>query len=158
MQNQEIERKFLVKTLPENLDQYPNKDIIQGYLAIGTDGTEVRLRKKGEKYFETVKSSGDKTRSETEVEITKNQFDVLWVATEGKRVEKNRYEIQYEDRVIELDVYRVNLDGLLSAEVEFPNESESNVFIPPEWFGEEITSDKRYKNQNLALYGLPESR
>ena len=45
-QPQEIERKFLVKSLPENLEQYPHKDIVQGYLAITEDGMEVRLRHK----------------------------------------------------------------------------------------------------------------
>jgi len=44
MPNLEIERKFLVNELPNNLEQFPHKNIVQGYLAIGTDGTEVRLR------------------------------------------------------------------------------------------------------------------
>lgn len=158
MSNQEIERKFLVNELPENLNQYSSKDIIQGYIAIGTDGTEVRLRKKGEKYFQTVKSNGDKIRFETEIEITKGQFDSLWKITQSKRLEKTRYEIPLENRVIELDIYLGNLAGLVSAEVEFSNEEESNNFTPPKWFGQEITGEKGYKNQSLALYGLPDVR
>ena len=82
----------------------------------------------------------------------------MWAATEGKRLEKTRYEIPYQDRTIELDIYRVNLDGLLSAEVEFPSEEASDLFTPPEWFGREVTGDKAYKNQSLALFGLPEVR
>lgn len=156
MQSQEIERKFLVSVLPKDLERYSHDDITQGYLAIGTDGTEVRLRKRGNRYFETIKGSGDKIRSETEIEITQDQFNALRGATQGKRVEKTRYEIPHSDMVIELDIYGMKLEGLLSAEVEFPNEEQSNVFIPPEWFGKEITDDKRYKNRNLALYGLPE--
>jgi len=154
-QPQEIERKFLVKSLPENLDQYPHKDIIQGYLAITEDGTEVRLRQKGKKYFQTVKSGSGKTRFESEVEITEEQFNSLWEATKGKRVEKTRYEIPHESGTIELDVYHGDLDGLLSAEMEFSSEDNSNKFIAPEWLSEEVTDDKRYKNQNLALHGVP---
>lgn len=155
IQSQEIERKFLVKSLPENLDQYPHKDIVQGYLAITEDGTEVRLRQKGKKYFQTVKSGGGKTRFESEIEITENQFNSLWEASKGKRVEKTRYEIPHESGVIELDVYRGDLDGLLSAEIEFLSEEESDKFIVPEWLSAEVTDDKRYKNQNLALHGVP---
>ncbi len=155
-QPQEIERKFLVKLLPENLEQYPHKDIAQGYLAITEDGTEVRLRQKGEKYFQTVKSGAGKTRFESEIEITENQFNTLWEATNGKRVEKTRYEISHESGTIELDVYHGDLDGLLSAEMEFTSEEASNAFVAPEWLHEEVTDDKRYKNQSLALHGVPE--
>jgi len=154
-QPQEIERKFLVKSLPENLEQYQHKDITQGYLAITEDGTEVRLRQKGKKYFQTVKSGAGKTRFESEVEITEDQFKALWEATKGKRVEKTRYEIPHESGTIELDVYHGDLDGLLLAEMEFPGEKESNKFTPPEWLSEEVTDDKRYKNQNLALHKIP---
>ena len=152
---QEIERKFLIKSLPENLEQYPNEDIIQGYLAIMEDGTEVRLRKKGDRYFQTVKSGSGKTRMELEIEITEEQYNLLWNATEGKRVEKKRYEIPHENGTIELDIYAGNLEGLLSVEIEFENEEDSNNFTSPEWFGEEVTEDRGYKNQSLALNGIP---
>lgn len=157
-QPQEIERKFLVKSLPENLEQYPHKDIVQGYLAIAEDGTEVRLRQKGNKYFQTVKSGSGKTRFESEIEITEEQFNSFWEVTKGKRVEKTRYEIPHENGTIELDVYRGDLDGLLSAEMEFSSEEESDKFTVPEWLSEEVTDDKRYKNQNLALHGVPKRK
>jgi CYTH domain-containing protein len=57
-QPKEIERKFLVRSLPENLEPYPHTDIEQGYLAISEDGAEVRIRRKGKEYFQTVKSGG----------------------------------------------------------------------------------------------------
>ncbi len=153
--SKEIERKFLVKKLPDKLEQYPSEDIVQGYLAITEDGTEVRLRQKGKKYFQTVKSGSGKTRFESEIEITEIQFNSLWEATQNKRVEKTRYNIAHENGVIELDVYHGDLDGLLSAEMEFASEEASDKFSPPEWLADEVTEDKRYKNQNLALHGIP---
>jgi len=157
-QPQEIERKFLIKSLPENLEQYPHEDIVQGYLAINENGNEVRLRQKGNKYFQTVKSEGEKIRFESEIEITEEQFNSLWEATKGKRIEKTRYEIPCENGIIELDIYRGDLDGLLSAEIEFSNEEDSNKFIIPEWLSTEVTNDKEYKNQNLALHGIPKRK
>ena len=149
-QPQEIERKFLVKKMPKNLEQYPHKEIMQGYLSISDDGTEVRLRQKGSRYYKTEKSGRGKIRLETETEITKDQFDELWKNTKSKRVEKTRYEIKHENGLIELDVYHGDLEGLISAEMEFQNEESSNNFVAPEWMSEEVTEDKRYKNQNLA--------
>ena len=151
----EIERKFLVKELPNNIDVSPHEEIVQGYLAIMGNGTEIRLRKKGGKYFQTAKSGGTKTRTEVEIEVTQEQFETLWPLTEGKRIEKTRYEIPFGDSIIELDVYHGQLQGLKSAEVEFNTETASADFMAPGWLGNEITDDQRYKNQNLALYGFP---
>ncbi len=151
----EIERKFLVKELPADLENYPHNEIIQGYLIITDNDIEVRIRKKGDKYFETVKAGSGLVRKESEKEITKEVFFDHWPLTEGKRVEKVRYEIEYGGKLIELDIYSGDLEGLVVAEVEFDSEEESVSFTPPEWFGEEVTHDERYKNKNLALHGKP---
>jgi adenylate cyclase len=41
------------------------------------------------------------------------------------------------------------------AEVEFPSDEEAAQFVPPPWFGLEVTEDEHYKNVNLALHGRP---
>ena len=153
--NKEIERKFLVNQLPDNLQQYPSTEIIQGYLAITEDGTEVRLRKKGNHYFQTVKCGFGLQRGEAEIEISKDQFEKLWSMTEGKRIEKVRYEIDHSGMKIELDIYSGILKGLSVAEVEFSSIGQANLFVPPSWFGEEVTVDERYKNRNLVIHGMP---
>jgi CYTH domain-containing protein len=154
----EIERKYLVATLPDNIDSHPHSEILQGYLAIDANGSEVRLRRKGDQLFETIKSAGGLTRAEYEIELTPVQFQTLWPATEGRRVEKIRYDITHASGAkIELDIYKGDLAGLCTAEVEFASEAESHEFAVPSWFGKEVTADSRYKNKNLALYGLPPS-
>ena len=152
----EIERKFLVKEIPEGLENFPASEISQGYLAATGDDTEIRIRKKGNKFFETVKSGKGLSRKEVEVGIGEKAFRSLWPLTEGMRVEKTRHEIPYGGLVIELDVFSGPLAGLVIAEVEFASEEESARFIPPEWLGREITDDVRYSNRHLALYGRPE--
>jgi CYTH domain-containing protein len=152
----ERERKFLVNKLPENLESYTHKKISQGYISIAEDGTEVRLRKKFQELTLTIKSAGGKTRPEVEMPITKQKFKELWHLTEGKRIHKTRYEIPLGNLTIELDIYHGNLNGLITAEVEFTSEEKSNQFIAPEWFSKEVTGFSKYKNQNLARYGLPD--
>lgn len=153
--SQEIERKFLVNELPADLENYPHNEIMQGYLIVTDNDIEVRLRKKSDKYFETVKAGSGLVRKESEKEIPKEAFWDHWPHTEGKRVEKIRYEILYNGKLIELDIYSGGLQGLAVAEVEFDSEEDSVSFEPPSWFGEEVTHDERYKNKNLALYGKP---
>jgi adenylate cyclase len=155
----EIERKFKVKSLPENLESYPNKEIKQGYISITEDGTETRVRQKGSKFYHTVKSTGSLVREEKEKEITIEEFDSFWSQTEGRRVEKTRYEITLADGTLaELDIYGGDLEGLQMVEVEFTDEQKALEFIPPEWFGEDVTSNESYRNSSLAVNGNPENK
>lgn len=153
----EIERKFLValSQLPSQLDRYPHDLIEQGYLAICPEGEEVRVRRKGDRHFLTVKSPGDLQRREHEIELTPQQYLQLWPGTVGRRLEKTRYRLPQGDDVIELDVYQASLKGLCTAEVEFNSIQASQQFRPPDWFGPEVTQDPRYKNRHLAVHGRP---
>ncbi|MGH7884656.1 MAG: CYTH domain-containing protein [Thermodesulfobacteriota bacterium] len=150
----EIERKFIVIRPPDNLKNYKSEEINQGYIVISED-IEVRLRKKGNKFYQTVKSTGDLKRNEVEIELSEKQFEKLWPLTAGKRLEKVRYEIPNGNNLIELDIYCGLLNALVTAEVEFETEQESKTFLPPTWFGKDVTRDNRYKNKNLSLKGLP---
>lgn len=150
----EIERKFLVKELP-TLTQYTHKEIVQGYIA--TDPV-VRIRQMGDTFCLCMKSGGHMIREEFELNITKEQFDNLWKKVEYSAIEKTRYFIPLDYHLTaELDVYKGHLDGLLTVEVEFSSPVSASHFIPPSWFGEDITHDNRYKNNHLSMYGAPKS-
>jgi CYTH domain-containing protein len=152
----EIERKFVLEggtELTRGVDGVP---IRQGYLTAG-EVMEVRLRAKGDRRFLTVKSGSGLVREEREVELSSEQFEALWPTTEGRRIEKTRYEIGLGELVVELDVYHGELAGLCTAELEFASEEEARSFDPPEWLGREVTEDDRYANRNLALRGRPQS-
>jgi len=152
----EVERKFLVWEVPPDLDRHPASAIHQGYLAIDSDGSEVRLRRRAEHTYLTSKRGHGLVRSEAEVEMSEAQFEALWPLTEGRRIEKTRYEISAgQHLVIELDVYGGGLEGLVVAEVEFPTRAQADAFDAPPWFGPDVTDDERYKNQRLATAGLP---
>lgn len=158
---EEIERKFLVNDLPEGWEKSPRIEIEQGYLAVDPGGVEVRLRCETnaaqKRYYQTVKSGHGKKRLQPEIEVTEAHFQTFWPITEGRRISKNRYLLPGPDgKVIELDIYCGLHAGLKVTEVEFPNEDDSNQFVPLPWFGREVTDDPAYKNVNLAMKGLPE--
>ena len=70
----EIERKYLVKTLPDHLDQYESKKIAQGYLC-----TEpvVRIRRSNDDYYLTYKGDGLMVREEYNLPLTKESYGHL---------------------------------------------------------------------------------
>jgi adenylate cyclase len=153
----EIERKFLVERVPQDLDAHPSAQIDQGYLAITDDGLEVRLRRYGDQSFLTIKSGGGEVRLEEEIEIDERRFRSLWPLTEGRRISKRRYLLPTDSGApIELDVYDGALNGLVTAEVEFDSSAAAAAFTSPPWLGRDVTDEPRYKNRRLALDGLPD--
>lgn len=146
----EIERKFLLKHLPDGLVDHPHEEIAQGYLALERGGVQVRLRKKGSIRSLTYKRGAKIGREEREIRLSAEQFDALWPATEGRRLSKTRYDVPWKEWVIEVDVYSGRHSGLVVAEVEFPDEQSCVAFIPPEWVGEDVTGRSRYSNVSLA--------
>jgi adenylate cyclase len=151
----EIERKWLLAgDLPAEVLAVEAELIEQGYLVIGSDGSEVRLRRKSGRPVLTVKSAGTLSRSETEIDLAEEQYTALWPATEGRRVIKRRRRL---GNGIEVDLYEGALDGLAVAELEFDSESAAAGFVPPDWFGLEVTEDRAYKNQQLASRGRPQA-
>lgn len=169
MKNTEIERKFLIeeKNLPDLSKMY-YRDIIQGYIQDMGDNYIYRLRQVlhfsptnahlGQQYFQTIKSKDIMIREEYEIELLKTQFSIIWPLCKNISVHKKRYDIildSYGDYNVYLDLYKNDLLGLFTIEVEFNNEINCHNFKKPDWFGGEITEDVKFSNYNLALHGSP---
>src|SRR4051812_49046518 len=147
----EIERKFLVKRFPPDLDKFPHEIIEQGYLAVGRKGLQVRLRKKGSVRSLTYKQGTKTEREEREIRLSAEQFDALWPATADQRLTKIRYDVPWKKHTIEIDVYRGRHDGLVVAEVEFDDLQSCENFEGPGWLGRDVTGNPKYSNIALAL-------
>lgn len=146
----EIERKFLISRLPENLSDYPFHQIEQGYLC-----TEpvVRIRRQDDSYILTYKSGGMLSRQEYNLPLTAEAYSHLKPKTDGIFISKKRYCIPYQKYTIELDIFEQDAAPLILAEVEFPTEEEANAFILPEWFAKDVTFCPQYHNSYISKYG-----
>ncbi len=153
---QEIERKLLVDELPGDLDAWPSKRLEQGYVAI-TEEAEIRIRRAdGSDAWLTVKSAPSLSRVEEELALDVDAFERLWPLTEDRRLVKVRHTREDAPGVtFELDVYEGALAGLVTLEVEFASEDAAHAWTPPPWAGREVTGDKAYANQTLAVRGRP---
>jgi len=153
----EIERKFLVDDLPNGLNQVSETHRIrQGYVIVG-DRKELRVRRVGHKSKDeiTVKKGEGVVRDEVTIKVSEEEAAPLWSIVQSE-IEKTRYIFDVLDgndfpHLVELDIYEGDLDGLQTVEVEF-EEAAANLdeFLPPGWFGGEITEDPRFKNKRLA--------
>lgn len=144
----EIERKFLLGSLPDDLENYPFHLIEQGYL---NTAPVVRIRRQDDEYYLTYKSKGLMVREEYNLPLTKDAYEHLLPKIDGRRITKKRYLIPMDSGLtIELDVFEGDLSPLILAEVEFSTEEEAKAFTPPEWFGEDVTYSTDYHNSVLS--------
>lgn len=146
----EIERKFLIEKeqLPNNLKEYPHNMLEQAYII-----TEpvLRIRKKDDTYILTYKGQGLMKREEVEFPLTKEAYEKLLTKTEGNIIAKTRYKIPEKNELtIELDIFSGLFEGLYLAEVEFPNEESALSYVPPVWFGKEVTNETTFHNSTLS--------
>lgn len=151
----EIEKKFKVSRMPENCEGFEKKEIEQGYLC-----TEpvVRIRKSNDDYILTYKSRADSCKeiricNELEGPLTKEGYLHLKEKIDGGLVIKTRYLIPLADgHLAELDIFKGVHEGLSMVEVEFSSKEEAELFVPPQWFGEDVSGDKRFTNKWLAFH------
>ncbi len=151
----ETERKFIILKPIEDYREYPSRHIEQAYLC--TQGCTIRIRKLDDTCYLTLKRNLSKqfggaaiVNHEVEEEIPLSTYEHLLSKTEGQLVQKRRYYIPHEDHIIELDVFEGCLSGLMVAEIEYESMDDVETVLIPDWFGPEVTHDKRFRNSYLS--------
>ena len=148
MKQQEIERKFLVKS--DGWRGRGTSELFrQGYIARTQDRT-VRVRVAGERGILTIKYRGKGiARNEFEYDIPLDEAQALLDGLDpGEIIEKLRHTFTCEGSVWEVDEFLGANAGLVVAEIEL--ESEDQPFVRPDWLGEEVSKVSRYLNVELS--------
>lgn len=161
LQNFEIEKKYTLKKLPKNLENYPCKLIEQAYL---NKSPVVRIRKSDDSYSLTYKGSGLMAREEYNLPLDEASYQHLLTKADRNIISKKRYIIplenpQFNDNYqpptdltlfIELDIFAPPFAPLIMAEIEFSTIEMANAFVPPTWFDQEVTNNPNYHNSNMC--------
>ncbi len=164
----EIERKFTIKSLPDNLESYPCHHIEQAYLNVTP---VVRVRKENDEYYLTYKGVGMLAREESNLSLNKEAYYHLREKADGNIISKKRYLIPLQNPgfkegfptppedyclTIELDVFDPPFAPLIMAEVEFGSKEAAEAFVPPDWFDEDVTYREECHNSYMALHPASE--
>lgn len=155
--SQEIERRFVLEGEPAGQLPASGTRLAQGYLCSG-EGLSVRIRIVDTDATLTVKGGGGLARTEVDLPLGTDDAQALWPFTAGQRIDKVRYRVPLgpDGPVAEVDRYAGQLEGLLTAEVEFDDEQQAEGFRAPAWFGREVTGDPAWSNAALARHGRPD--
>ena len=145
----EIEHKYLVKndSFKERTSQVIH--IRQGYLSREKSRT-VRVRVTDDRAFITIKGNGNgAARPEFEYEIPHQDGEQLLTMCLDHVIDKTRHIVIDHGNKWEVDVYHGRLQGLITAELELPDE---NYTYPlPDFLGENVTDEPRFSNAALSL-------
>lgn len=144
----EIERKYLIEKIPFDLKDYRYLLIEQAYLCTSP---VVRIRRQNNDFYLTYKSKGLLAREEYNLPLDEKSYTHLIQKADGHILCKKRYLIPLEDGLTaELDIFEKDYEGLMLAEVEFQSIDDANAFIPPKWFGQDVTMSGEYQNSRLS--------
>lgn len=151
----EIERKFAIMKIPNDLDKYEKEEIEQGYLCIKPT---VRIRKLNDEYTLNYKWKQKGLEEKVAIQnieytmpLTQENYEILLKKIENNLIIKDRYKIPIKDGLtVELDVFHGHLEGLVFAEVEFPDIESAKNFDKPDWLGKDLCFDKRFDNTLLS--------
>ena len=158
----EIERKFLIKKIPENLSSFPCLIIEQAYLCTSP---VIRIRRQEEEYYLTYKGKGLMAREEYNLPLNRDAYLHLLSKADGNILSKKRYLIPIDkpafresfpcpaeglNLTLELDVFDAPFAPLILGEVEFPDIETAKAFLPPSWLGEDVTDDPEYHNSTMS--------
>ena len=157
----EIERKFLLKNsqildfLKEAGVVFKHLEISQFYTKI-TQNEEIRFRSEEGKFIKTLKVGKDLIREENEEFCEKAEFKKALKNRIGRVITKDRYIFRLNNNPCNIDIFKDDLNGLCTFEIEFSDENEAVYFkLPPfleQFCQADVTCDKRYKNKFLAIH------
>jgi adenylate cyclase len=142
----EIERKWLIAEMPD-LSALHKLEFERYFVYIGED-VEIRVQRVNDRYsFERKQEQSSTTRDEQRLDITPAEFSFFKsIATKGIR--RDAYELSRNPDT-SIKIYHGDYEGLVRVEVEFQSEDDARSFIPPSWFGPEITETALGRDKNL---------
>lgn len=154
----EIERKFLISEFPKafledgSIVLVKEQVIDQTYLALDKD-QELRVRRIKDlatgdiSYTHTFKRGFGLAREEVEYPISAGIYEQMIHSRGAIPLVKKRTTVKWNDYMLEIDDY--HQIKLMVLEIEFESEEEATSFEPPDWFGQDISTDKQFSNKKV---------
>ncbi len=154
----ELERTFLAKSVPKDLQSRPHKRIVDLYVENGTGKLDLRLRQSGDTYEMTrkrpVEGTDSSKQEEQTIALEKEEFESLSHAT-VRKIEKIRYYYPYGDLTAEFDIFKGDLAGLVLVDFEFKTEEEMRAFVMPDFCLADVSQEAFVAGGVLAGKSYP---
>ena len=147
----ERERRFVLAAVPG--DATDAREIVDRYVI----GSRLRVRSVTTAAGTTHKL-GHKVRPDpddpglvmhTSMYLSPAEFEVL-AALPANVLQKTRRSLRHGRPVMSVDEFHDVLAGLITAEVDFPDDTQMRAFVPPDLCVAEVSRDERFTGGRLA--------
>ena len=148
----ELERTFLLKEMPEGIEDYKSIEILDIYFPLSIPHPILRLRKKGNLLTLTKKSpieNDSSVQEEQTIMLSEKEYIEL-SKIPGKRLRKVRYYYPFGKRLTEIDVFLDDLEGLVLVDFEFDFVKEKEEFPIPDFCLADVTQEEAIAGGFLA--------
>ncbi|KJF67313.1 MULTISPECIES: CYTH domain-containing protein [Rhizobium] len=146
----EIERKFLVAGDEWRNEVTHSMAFRQAYVAsLENRSVRVRIVNRRDATLTIKIGASALVRDEYEYSIPLADAEELMASAPGVVIEKTRHTVDHRGFTWEVDVFEGIYQGLVVAEVEMDDENADPDL--PSWLGKEVTGDRRFSNQALAM-------
>jgi CYTH domain-containing protein len=150
-----IVRRFLIASSLTRLirKERGSERVLEGHFPPQSERqSHVRIDK-GQSYLVLTSLDGDATAGEDWTEVPRSHAEALLEVCPGTVIfERSRLRLRHHEALVDRFITPGPLD-LVS--VEFASQADADAFLPPVWFGMEVTGDDTYTNRMIAVVGRP---
>lgn len=150
-----VVRRFLIASSLTRLirKEFGSERVLEGHFPPQSERqSHVRLEK-GQAYLVLTSLEGEVAAAEDWTDVPRSHAEALLEVCPGTvTFERSRVRLRNYEAQIDRFVTPGPLD-LVS--VEFANQAEADAFLPPVWFGSEVTGDESYTHRVIAMMGRP---
>jgi len=141
----ELERTFLAKKLPSDLEQSKSIEIVDVYIPQSVEHPRLRIRKMGSVMEMTKKTPligiDSSEQSEETIPLNEGEYQEL-LKCSIRKFRKIRYYYDFEGRKAEVDIFQDDLKGLVLVDFEFKSSEEKNNFQIPDFCLVDVTQER----------------
>ena len=150
-----VVRRFLIASSLTRLirKERGSEQVVEGHFAPQSERqSHVRIER-GQAHLVLTSLDGDVTAAEDWTDVPRSHAEALLQVCPGTvTFERSRLGLPQQEALIDRFMTPGPLD-LVS--VEFSTQADADAFMPPVWFGSEVTADDSYTNRMIAIVGRP---
>ena len=150
-------RRFLISPSLTRLigKEFGSYTVIEGHFAPQADRQSYVRLDQGRTHLVLASLNAGPQNDEASTEVPAAHAEALLEVCPGK--------LTLERSIVPVQAHAARVDRLISpgpldlVSIEFIREDEATRFVPPVWFGAEVTPNDSYINRVMALTGLPDT-
>jgi CYTH domain-containing protein len=150
-----IARRFLIASSLTRLirKERGSERVTEGHFPPQSERqSHVRIDK-GQSYLVLTSLEGNATAGEDWTEVPRSHAEALLDVCPGTVIfERSRLRLRNHEALVDRFITPGPLDIV---SVEFASQADADAFLPPVWFGMEVTGDDSYTNRMIAVVGRP---